>query len=773
MRAQRQCSGRDRFAGVVIAIGIVAIGCGRREDGQDGGGSGESGTGTQDAGTAADGDATNPDGTGATAPGTASDADADATATADDGTDTDTGGPEACRFEHGALRYDWAGVYALPDTARGIATGDLDEDGFDDLAVATGSGDRVDVFVSGGDWRTPTRTSLDLGQGALAVRLGDMNDDGHLDLVTSGVNVYLGDGAGGLSHLGTYSDGLHDLVLADLDGDGDLDVATVSVGGQSTSVLHNDGSGALSLADSEFTWFTECVDAGDVDGDGDIDLVIGTDETTASDLKLLRNQGDGTFAAYEPYGAIAAVEHVRLADLDDDDDLDVVLTDYLGTPWWFENDGSGNFDTQHEIDVGSFSADGLDVADLDGDGDVDLAAVGDVGATVYENDGLGGFTPIDGHIGRRATHVDLGDVDGDGMLDIATIGQETAMAMVMLGDGVGVPRSPSRWPSSAEPRAAVLGDFDGDDRIDLALGVIGIDAGFEIGLDIAGADVAFLDPDSTDDAFDVAAADFDGDGRPNPIAAGESSSARVLVPEPGGGFSVVSSSLGSRGAQSVTVGEVSGDAHVDALVMDDCYIRVGLGLGNAELESGGMLSVDGGYCNDHALADLDGDGHLDVLAIHYGPSGVTIFPGLGGGEFGEPSTVALPDFAVVGLAVGDADGDGDPDAFVVWGPALGYLRNDAGALSLAVELPLPTLGSHVEAGDLDGDGDVEAVVSSTEGDRLYLVDLLAGRDLVVVREHGVLDPEGVAIGDADGDCVPDLAVAGGASESAALLRAVP
>jgi hypothetical protein len=154
----------------------------------------------------------------------------------------------------------------------------------------------------------------------------------------------------------------------------------------------------------------------DIDSDGDLDL-------------LSASRDDKQFAWYENDGNQEYVQHtisertdafaVYAADMDGDGDLDVLGASFLDNQIaWFENDGSQNF-TAHTIsDVISFASDVL-ATDLDGDGDTDVLGVAFNGGEVvwYENDGNQNF--VAHSIGVHGTReIDVADVDGDGDLDV-------------------------------------------------------------------------------------------------------------------------------------------------------------------------------------------------------------------------------------------------------------------------------------------------------------------------------------------------------------------
>jgi hypothetical protein len=218
-----------------------------------------------------------------------------------------------------------------------------------------------------------------------SVALGDVDLDGDLDafIARNELNtVWLNDGQGnfmdsgqrlGRNHL--INDLSIDAILADLDGDCDLDVFEVIYGG-----LHR-------------VWFN--------DGEG-----IFTDSGQELDVGPEHSHG------------------VAMGDLDHDGDLDafVTITDPIAFQVWF-NDGHGMF-TNSGQGLPSSNSQHVDLGDLDGDGDLDafLANTGDSdvgsGNTIWLNDGQGIFYDSGLRLGHLySIGIALGDLDGDGDLD--------------------------------------------------------------------------------------------------------------------------------------------------------------------------------------------------------------------------------------------------------------------------------------------------------------------------------------------------------------------
>lgn len=237
--------------------------------------------------------------------------------------------------------------------------------------------------------------------------------------------------------------------VADIDGDGDLDVTFTGSPGAS-GVFLNDGD--LSFSDGshlgiEFPHSTHGLLWADVTGDGRLDLVLGPIGPQADGRILFYvQQADGTFAEQAaerglllPAPGPAAIAGVAAGDPDGDGDLDLVLAGVTsnqvargvrpaegpGTLRLFENDGAGGFtDVTDDAGLGDLvvSAFGAVFADADGDSDHDLFVTGDWGTSQYlENTGDLVFANRTSEAGVGTDENGMGsvvvDLDGDGNLD--------------------------------------------------------------------------------------------------------------------------------------------------------------------------------------------------------------------------------------------------------------------------------------------------------------------------------------------------------------------
>ena len=309
------------------------------------------------------------------------------------------------------------------------------------------------------------------GGGAQTVAVGDLDADGHLDLVTAKV-VLLNEGDGTFATPVNYSDegccgSVH---LGDMDADGDLDLAGSNTNGVSVLLNHGDGTFA-SPVNYDLERSGGSLAIGDLDGDGDLDLVSAS--RYGDNISVLFNQSDGTFADRADYPVGDEPLSVAVSDLDGDGDLDLVVGNRNdNNVSVLLNNGGGAFAGHVTYGVGSWPY-SVAIGDIDRDGDQDLIVANRSGGniSVWLNQGDGTFADrVDYVVGSGPKFVALGDLDLDGDLDLATANQHGDSVSVLLNQGDGTFTGRTDYGVGDCPHMVVMGDLDGDWDLDLVTG---------------------------------------------------------------------------------------------------------------------------------------------------------------------------------------------------------------------------------------------------------------------------------------------------------------
>ncbi|MFC1474659.1 FG-GAP-like repeat-containing protein [bacterium] len=267
-----------------------------------------------------------------------------------------------------------------------------------------------------------------------AVTGGDFDGDGDIDMVNE--YLWLNDGTGDFA----TSTGIvaSDLITADMDRDGDLDIVDVSGSGPS-SIHWNNGSADFSdTSEINGDLSTWSMGVSDLDGDGDLDLV-----SDNGDIRLNDGSGHSFATSGElpfPYtGWNPTNKSITIADYDLDSDNDIVIIGLAGPVYIYFNSGGGSFPNNGNVPCSGGT--GLVFSmDHDGDGDEDIL-FGSWGGptTVCENDGAGVFSDTVKQL-PSASAFYSSDFDADGDLDIVIssyVVTEDRRIMAYLNDGTG------------------------------------------------------------------------------------------------------------------------------------------------------------------------------------------------------------------------------------------------------------------------------------------------------------------------------------------------
>ena len=378
-----------------------------------------------------------------------------------------------------------------------LATGDFDLDGDFDLIANFLLEENVPVLVNDGSGAFRSKIVFGAGAKVASFQVADFDNDQDLDLavVTSDspkLLAFLWNGEGENVVLESHRIPMranlrpHTAVLADLDHDGYLDLATGDGGHRTLSVLLNDQSGILvPLSDQETGEYSNSITAGDYDRDGDIDLaMVGTD---SNNVRVLYNDGKARFLDQREFSIGSGAFFITTADLNNDEYPDLISANFRShSISYVFNDatGSGNFvsaprDRQIVTGPGARS---VTTGDFDGDNDLDLAVANSIEGTIsvlLKRDDNTFGEPLSINARGDPFSIVAGDWEKDGDIDLATANKEDHSLSIFhnRGDGsfefssivrVGGSDDPNVVIGSGhKPHSVVATDFSGDGHLDL------------------------------------------------------------------------------------------------------------------------------------------------------------------------------------------------------------------------------------------------------------------------------------------------------------------
>jgi hypothetical protein len=645
----------------------------------------------------------------------------------------------------------------LPSAAR---SGDFNGDGITDLAVVTWhANSRLELLYGLGDGRYAPPVLLTLPLGSLDLAPGDFDGDGDLDIAVSNtgqvwegtsISLFRNLGGGSFAAPQFYASGAGPtgLVAADLDNDGDLDLATAHdkyiVSANTIATLLNNGNGTfaspkiLTLQGGTYE-----ITAGDLNGDGRQDLVVAHENDRISVL-LNGPLGFAAATVYQTPGSSYSSPTATLADVEEDGDLDVL---YSGSEFFlsprrialFRNTGSGAlapFETL-AMPAGVPGAVDIEVADVTGDGWLDILGAGEIGQawTLFRGNGAGGFL---GALAFRATEnpvaVEAPDLDADGDRDVVVVGRNSLEAAVYLNPGNGafwqppyVAMSDTALAPSSYSRLAT-GDVDGDGDLDAAVGWrenFGTQKGLRLALNAGDGSFALVNLAVPELPADVLMLDIDADGDLDLVLADEEYpyALRWKLNDGKGGFGATLGNVGVPcGPGDISSADLDGDARPDILWAGEsgCFDAVHVSFNTGA----GFGPASAVHLSDFATvvdaADLDGDGDADLVTNSGTQGWLEISLGNGDGSFAPPF-LAVADIGVRGLAIADYDGDGILDIATTNGVAGDTLAVLIGYGDGGFKAPKIYAGgfssvwdnvNDIDAADADGDADIDLFVGN-------------------------------------------------------------
>ena len=531
-----------------------------------------------------------------------------------------------------------AGVfYEVNDSLGYAVAGDFNGDGIPDVAVSGGKGVWL-LTGRGGGILNPAVLAAPLSFGSSQMAAADFNRDGKLDLVVSGgdgFSILLGNGDGTFQAPETFSlpTSAGALAAGKLTKDGYAGVAISGNGpsGSGVYVFEGNGRGGFSepiYVDLPGVSEREGLAIGDVNGDGIGDLVSGG-------VYVALGTPGGGFQTPVYYQVAYSDDffNVILADLRNNGQLDIASDSYNAISVLL-NTGKGKFDDGQWNPVTGGANCGA-AADYNGDGKPDLAVNNAQGISILFGTGIARkpFVSAGSIALANAGCVISGDLNGDGISDLLVPANGTVAAYLGNGDGTFTLKSTTPTPSGGY---LALGDFNHDGKLDFAtsgnlLALGNGDGTFQ-------TPTAIVSSPPSSGFSNIAAGDINNDGWTDLVLTnsgiGPFYNVYVLLNNQQGGFNQAPTTFGATTGQAV-LADLNGDGYLDLVLASAGGDVAGIYLGDGTGAFTFDVNLDSTCCLEFELAaDVNGDGIPDIELL--GGNTIAVYLGEGGGTYAAP-----------------------------------------------------------------------------------------------------------------------------------------
>ncbi|CAF2835608.1 unnamed protein product [Rotaria sp. Silwood2] len=579
-----------------------------------------------------------------------------------------------------------------------VAVGDVNND--DQLDIVATDFISGNVFVllghAGGVFSNATTYSVASLSGPNFIRLADLNDDNHLDLLVSTANdgsvvILLGYGNGTFKKMTIYSVGyassFYCIAIADFNNDHRHDFAVTSIGNDEIIIFYGYGNGSFYHGRTYFTGF-------------------GSRPYAITTIKLENSNQTYIVVTLGGIGYVAILIEYFAAEFGNQQ---IYLTGSAPHPYSVT---VGNFsdDSYADIVIANSGNDNIDVLFNSGNGTFEIQVAYFIGADSYPR------------------YVTTGDINKDNYLDIVTVNSKNNSISIFMGHGnrtFDIPRIYSTGINSY-PLAVAIGDFNDDNRWDFIVANSGTDSigvllGFRYTL-FQNGNTYYSDTTRSPEA--IVTSDFNNDKYLDiAVVFYVSNNIGICLGYGNGSFDVLMTYSTGQGSQpiSLAVHDFDNDEQMDIIVANSGTHDIGIFLGYGNGSFATMIRYYTGAISDMiamVLTDLNNDGRIDIMVANYATDNIGILLGLGKLTFSTMITypigyVSRPLF----VTIGDFDNDDQMDIVVAnFGSStitifLGY-ENESFAAQVSYSTGYQSWPVGITVGDFNGDNQLDIAASN-------------------------------------------------------------
>jgi Domain of unknown function (DUF4347)/FG-GAP-like repeat/Calx-beta domain/RTX calcium-binding nonapeptide repeat (4 copies)/FG-GAP repeat len=704
-----------------------------------------------------------------------------------------------------------------------VASGDFNQDGKPDLAVANTNSDNISILLGIGDGSFDTATIFTVGLSPVSVAVQDFNGDSKPDLAvvnanSDNISILLGIGDGSFGAASDFAVGIvpRSVTVKDFNSDGKIDLAVANSYSSNISVLPGMGEGSFGEA-TNFSAGSSSLPVSiiseDFNGDGILDLATANNSdvflSSNNNISVLLGTGDGSFGQATHFTVEPGSSAIAVGDFNNDNKPDLMTANadsnnvsvLLGI-------GNGSFGSATSFAVG-ISPQSINVKDFDGDGKLDLAAAGSDNVSILLGMGDGSFSAASNFAaGSGTSAVVVEDFNSDGKPDLAAANSGSNDVSVLLN----------------HPSTATLTIADNDSSIvtlptvTLASGASPSESGITNGTFIITLDtpapsegltinfntIGSTANNSADYIFDLASStNITAIGTNNfTIAPGVTSATLVLKPvddaeietggetvqlnlESGVGYRLgygntavaqftpeTNFNVGSF-PTAVTAGDFNQDGFTDLVIANQFSddLSIILGTGDGTFGSATNFSV-GSFPIAVTSGDFNKDGFLDLAAVNEFSDDISVLFGIGDGSFGSATNFSVG-FDPVSVAAKDINKDGFIDLIATnFGDnnVSVLLNAKDGSFGTATNFSVGSGPSSVTVNDFNQDGFLDlATTNFNTNDVSILLGTGDGNFGSAANFSVGLAPNSITVGDFNQDSFLDLATANQNSDNLSVL----